>query len=475
MFASVAHALGVDPARVELPVEEQGTITGEGLRGTFHVWRAGDREREDQVLGLRLERTLRIGDRMWEQDENGAVRELRGTLRRRALTSAYIDSGAFTGEPDRARYLGTGSVGGRPTFRVEVSAPGGDPEQIDIDPQRWLPVRLQYVQGDGVVSIDLGDWRTVAGEAYSFQSTISNGTHAYDLVETLTRVVTGADIAPYVFAPLVARTIDAPAVQTVKLGERNAHFYCIVWLNDRPYRFLLDTGAQGLVLDRKIAGELGLVPQGSMQAYGAARTGGLGLVRVADLRIGTAHLRDVVVATLPLEASTGGMLHLDGILGSSFFAAATVMLNFPALTMTFGVPGSFEPAGARIALDTDREVPEATLTFNGTRSAPFIIDTGNSGTLLLYRPFVDANPGVVPFTGESRTSFGIGGTTSEYETTLAELQLGDRTYSDVPTRVVLSTEGAFADRFDAGNVGLGILRDSVVTFDETNAAMYVHR
>lgn len=358
---------------------------------------------------------------------------------------------------------------------MEVSAPGGDPEQIDIDSERWLPVRLQYVQGDGVVSIALRDWRTVDGEAYAFHSTISNGSHAYDLVEATTRVVTGADIPPYVFAPLVARTIDAPAVQTVKLGERSAHYFCVVSIGERPYRFLLDTGAQGLVLDSHIAGDLGLVPQGSMQAYGATRTGGLGLVRLADLRIGTAHLRDVVAATLPLETSTGGMLHLDGILGSSFFAAATVMLNFPAQTMTFGVPGSFEPSGARVPLDTDREIPEAVLTYNGSHTAPFIIDTGNSGSLLLYRPFVDANPGVVPFTGESRTSFGIGGTTNEYATTLSELQLGDLIFSDVPTRVVLSTEGAFADRFDAGNVGLGLLRDAVVTFDETNAAMYVHR
>ena len=298
IFANVAHALGFDPNRVETPLEEQGTITGEGLRGTFHTWRAGDREREDRLLGLRLERTLRIGDRMWEEDENGAVRELRGTLRRRALTDAYIDSGAFTRDPDRARYLGTGTVDGRPTYQVEVSAPGGDPEQIDIDSERWLPVRLQYVQGDGVVSIALRDWRTVDGEAYAFHSTISNGSHAYDLVEATTRVVTGADIPPYVFAPLVARTIDAPAVQTVKLGERSAHYFCVVSIGERPYRFLLDTGAQGLVLDSHIAGDLGLVPQGSMQAYGATRTGGLGLVRLADLRIGTAHLRDVVASHL---------------------------------------------------------------------------------------------------------------------------------------------------------------------------------
>ena len=32
---------------------------------------------------------------------------------------------------------------------------------------------------------------------------------------------------------------------------------------------------------------------------------------------------------------------------------------------------------------------------------------------------------------------------------------------------------AFADRVDAGNVGLGVLRNFVATFDLGNAAMYV--
>ena len=40
---------------------------------------------------------------------------------------------------------------------------------------------------------------------------------------------------------------------------------------------------------------------------------------------------------------------------------------------------------------------------------------------------------------------------------------------------MLATRGAFADRFDAGNVGLGILRNFVLTFDMAHDALYVER
>ena len=38
-----------------------------------------------------------------------------------------------------------------------------------------------------------------------------------------------------------------------------------------------------------------------------------------------------------------------------------------------------------------------------------------------------------------------------------------------------ATSGAFADRFDAGNIGLGLLKNFVVTFDDSAGALYVER
>jgi hypothetical protein len=40
---------------------------------------------------------------------------------------------------------------------------------------------------------------------------------------------------------------------------------------------------------------------------------------------------------------------------------------------------------------------------------------------------------------------------------------------------MLTDQGAFADRFDAGNIGMAVLKNFVVTFDVANAKMYVEQ
>ncbi|MEA2688957.1 MAG: hypothetical protein QOD51_1564, partial [Candidatus Eremiobacteraeota bacterium] len=106
----------------------EGTLAGQGLTGTFRVVRDGTNEREDDVLGPRRESSLRVGDRLYMRNANGNVRELRGYLRRRALTDDFIGSGAFVKHPERARFAGWGAVDGRKAWRLEVNAGGGEPE-----------------------------------------------------------------------------------------------------------------------------------------------------------------------------------------------------------------------------------------------------------------------------------------------------------------------------------------------------------
>jgi hypothetical protein len=56
----------------------EGTLSGEGLTGTYRVVRDGVNQREDDVLGPRHETTLQLGDRVFVRNANGNVRELRG-------------------------------------------------------------------------------------------------------------------------------------------------------------------------------------------------------------------------------------------------------------------------------------------------------------------------------------------------------------------------------------------------------------
>lgn len=475
LLARYSSAVGDTGSSENQPMESTGTLAGGGLSGAFHTWISGERERTDQNLGPRSERTLRIGERIWYADSDGDVREFTGVLARRERTQRFIDSGAFARAPERCVPRGREKIGGRPAYALDVTADDGETETLYLDAQTSLPVRIAYDDDDGRTTIDLSDWRWVGGRRFPFKTVESDGDHAFDTTETTTAIDLAPSIDEAVFAPFVPRRIQLSAPDTVPVQYRDGHIFAPVRIGNRTYTFLLDTGAQNILIDKRVAQGLGLNAVGSLEASGATRTGGLQLARVDELDIGTAKLRDVVATTIDLGASTDGAFRIDGILGYPFFAASTVRLDPSARTMTLAVPGSLVPKGERIPLQIDRAFPEAKLRVNETTDAQFIIDTGNAGELLLYKPFVDKHPGVVPFTTNGRRSFGIGGEAASYRSSLERLDFGSIPIYHADTDVMLATSGAFADRFDAGNVGFGLLRNFDITFDLANGAMYVER
>jgi predicted aspartyl protease len=454
--------------------EAFGTLSGAGLGGAFHTWLQGERERTDQNLGPRVERTLRVGDREWFAGSDGDVREFTGLLLRRARTERFIDSGDFAKHPERCELRERTVVTGRPAFALDVSAERGEVETVYLDVATSLIDRIAYDDDDGRATIDFSDWRDVEGHRFPFRVVASDGDHAYDTVQETTLVDVHPTIDPAVFAPLVPRYIDMAGPETVPLDVRDGHLFVTVRIAGRSYVFLLDSGAQNIVIDKRVAAQLGLPAVGALEASGATRTGGLQIAPVAELDVGTGRLRDFVATTLDLGSSTSGAFRIDGILGFPFFASALVKLDPAHRTMTLGPPGSFAPPGEAVPLEVDRAFPEADVRVAGTLGH-FIIDTGNAAELLLYRRFVDKHAGIVPYSQNGRTSYGIGGTTTSYRSSLDRLSVGSFTLYHVETDVMLATSGAFADRFDAGNLGFGILRNFVATFDVGHAALYLER
>jgi len=469
MYARATHGGDVTS------LESSGTVTGEGLTGDFHSWRSGGDERDDERLGPRSETTLRLGDHLYLRTSNGNVRELMGYLRRRALTEDFVDSGAFVNAPERSKFLGFGSLDGARAGRLDGRADGGEPETVWIDASTGLPLRVEYIDGDGPTTIDFSDWRDVDGRRFPFKLVTSDGERQFDIVQQTTSMALDVPVSADIFTPLHNRTIVTDVVQTVPLFERNAHVGCHVAIAGRTYEFLLDTGAQSVLLDSRVAKEAGLAEVGALEVRGASRSGGLHVLNLPRLDIGAAHLDELVATSIDLRRALGGVGRIDGILGFPFFASSLVEIDFANRTMRFGLPGSFVPRGRRVPLDIDRGLIEATFQLDHTVQAPFVIDTGNSGELLLYRPFVSTHPGIVPFSNALVPNYGIGGAASTYRSSLDELLLGDVALYHRITDVVLAEKGAFADRIDAGNIGLGILRNFIVTFDLANNALYLEK
>lgn len=479
-LADVLNAHNVAMAQFGNPdprtIEIKGTISGIALQGSFHSWHDPVHDRLDQMLGARTETTLRIGDREYIQNSSGDVRELGGLLAHRQITQDFILSGDLITKPQYSKLIGETTLpDGRGAYQVEVTPPNGQPQTVYFDSKTWLIDRIEYVDADGTATIDYSDYHTVDGAVVPFKEIDSDGDHQYDITERTETVRIDKTIDPGVFKPLQSTVIQIAKSQTVPIVERSGHIYAQVVIRGKSYWFLIDTGAQSVVLDSQVATDQTLLTQGELEVRGAQRTGGLGIAQLDDIHIGTATLPVHDVAVLNLNTSTEGAFPIQGILGYPFFAAAEVRLDFDAMTMTFGTPGSLKSLGEKLALDVDRSTPEVSGKVNGVEGS-FLVDTGNGNELLVFHPFILAHAGVVPYVGaKSISSYGVGGSTTAVAVIIDQLDIGSYRLFNRYANVILSDQGAFADRFDAGNIGLGTLRNFVVTFDLANAAMYLQQ
>jgi hypothetical protein len=464
----------VDPGAPRAHYLERGGIAGSGTWGDFTHWVDGDRSREDDTFGPGTQRQYRKGEREYLVDANGIVRELRGSLLRRARTEQLIDDARLSAAHDCCVLKGRTSIDGRPAFEVVVNAKGGEPESLYLDGESGYPLRLEYEEADGTTTVDFSDWHSFGGRRFAFRRIESSGDHEYDIRQTTETVETAAVFGDDVFDVPATRLVEADGVQELAFESSRGDITVPVEIGGKTFHFLLDSGSQDIVLDRRVAKALALHEQGDLQVLGTARAGGVAIARLPELKVGGATMRDLVVNTLDLAKLTAGAIKADGILGYPFFGEALVEIDIRHARMRFGRPGAFVIAGESVPVELDRSLPEVPMEANAV-SGNFLIDTGNSADLLIFRTFLDRHPGMLSNSFTIRSSVGVGGFAKTYHTTLALLRVGSFHLTGVSTDVILSTTGAFADRFLAGDAGAGVLKEFVVTFDFPDDALYLAR
>ena len=453
----------------------QGRVTGEDLSGEFRSWQAGQNERYDEAIGERFESSVRIGDRQYIVNQSGNVREMRGLLAQRERTADFINDESFVSQPQYDRLIGAGALpGGRQAYEIAVAPPQGQPERLYLDAKTFMIDRISYDANDSTSTEDYYDYKTFAGVLVAQREVDSNGDHAYDVTHHTERILVDKRIDPAVFVLPPSTVIDADRPVTVPLEEHDGHIFTTVKINGHPYKFLVDTGAQGIVLDSHVALEQHLKAQGRLEVSGAQRIGGLGFAALDSIQIGSASLQVRLVSVLDLRGATGRFA-ADGILGYPFFAAAEVTIDADKGTMTFARPGALHASGKAIPVDVDRELVEVQGKVDNV-AGRFVVDTGNSTDLLLFEPFMHSHPDLL--SGGERhfaNNFGVGGSVRALGAIVDELDLGDFRFFNRNASVMLTDQGAFADRFDAGNIGMAVLKNLVVTFDVANAEMYADR
>ena len=456
-------------------LEVHGILLGAGMEGQFRSYQNDDKQRFDEMVGGRTQTSLRVGDRQYVINESGNVRELRGLLLRRQRTQDFIDDDGYVSQPQYDTFAGAKKLpDGRNVYEIVVAPPDGQPETLDLDAKTLMIDRISYDEEDGTSTEDFSDYRNAAGVLVAQREVDSNGDHLYDVTHAVTKMFVDRFIPPAVFIVPPTTVVQTDKPVTVPLADHDGHYYARVKIGTHEYNFLVDTGAQGVVLDTRVAQQLGLTPQGHLEVAGTARTGGMGIAKLDALQIGGVTLPVRSVSVLDLSGSTGHY-NADGVLGYPFFASAEVTFDPVAQTMTFAKPGALHPQGEPVPVDVDRQLVEIQGKVNGA-DGRFLLDTGNSTELLLFSPFMHSHPYLVGFQ-ERRfaNDYGIGGTTATIAAVVDELDVAGYRLFNRYTNLMQSDRGAFADRFDAGNIGMGVLKNFVVTYDLANARVYIQR
>ena len=474
------HARAMHPRRVAEPssTEIVGRVKGDGLSGTFHEYHQGVEGRTELHLGPLDDLTIVDGTHVWKSDQNGDVRELTGILRAQDITAQFVASGAYLSDPASLTYLERATSDGRPCYAFAVQAPHGDRQRICIDAQSYLLDSHEFEESNARSTTTFADYRMVNGVPLAFSAVETHADTGRAVSFTIEHVLVDHAIDPSLFARPVPRYVELPAKHViVSMRHTRSGYEVPVEIDKHDYWFLLDSGAQGIVVDQSVAKDIGARVFGQLRAVGARAISGLGLARIPALSVGGATLHDMTVGVLDLSAASGGTFAADGVLGFPFFDAAVLRLDPHALTLDIRAPGSADTArdGERIAVELDRRVPIIDTDIGVDAHGSCLIDTGSSAELLLYQRFVEQHPGIVPLSSQPRTGNALGGALTLRDTTLPQLNLGSIALYNVRAGVVIAGNGAFADRVDAGNIGMGVLRNFVVTFDEPDGALYVQR
>ncbi len=424
------------------------------------------------------------GTSAWNKDPSGTVTPQNGSGKFLAINESYRDANLWWRKDfgGATVTLAPQKSDGGKTYDVVTFVPnGGGTFDAWFDADTHLLYRVDEKIGSLTNISTYADYVSYSGAliAKRVHQVASDGKNPQDL--TLTDARFGMELPDTAYAmPKIALndfSIAGGAKETTFPFQLiNNHIYADVKINGQgPYTFIFDTGGLNLVTP-PLAKTLGLKVEGSMDARGGGSgTMSAGMTKVARVDLGNATITDQSFMSLPLNSmeSTEGV-QMPGMIGFETFRRFVTRVDYGNKTITLINPKDFvaKDAGTAVPIVFDGNDVEIEGTYEGI-PGKFIIDTGARQTLMLNSPFVAKNNLRSAKGEEAVTGWGVGGPTTAFVTHGGLLKIGN---VDVQGPLVLLTTdkgGSNADDNLAGNIGGGILKRFVVTFDYERNTMYL--
>lgn len=298
-----------------------------------------------------------------------------------------------------------------------------------------------------------------------------------------TYTVTKAEFLPAVaasrFAPPRARLSDARFIggeHETSLPFRliNNHIYADVSVNGgRPLPFLFDTGATNIITPAT-AQAFKIHPQGAITTLGGgAAVQQSGVARIATLKFGSAVVKDMPANVLQFIPPAVEGIEPAGLIGFEVFARFVTRIDYAKHVLTFVDPKYFDPkdAGTPVPFSFYHMLLEIEGSYDHAHGR-FALDTGSRFSLGLTPQFVHASGLRADGAVAAVVGWGIGGPIHARVKRGGVLKLGNLRINAPLTLIFAGQGGALVAGAFPNNVGSGLLKRFIVTFDYARQLVY---
>lgn len=426
------------------------------------------------------------GKTAWEVEPSGtATPQEGGDVRQLAVNEAYrLQNLWWRGDRGGATVVDAGrkSKDGKTYDVLTVTPKGGKPFDAWFDSATRLLARTVETSVTLTITTDYSDFAATDGVQLAHTVTIDDGSGEAGrqtmklssakfsaAADDATFALPKTDLQDFEFAPGVTQT-------TVPFLLANNHVYIQASFNgSKPLSVIVDTGGHDILVPDS-ATALGIKVEGAQPSTGSGSDVTLGgLARVQSIRVGGAILKDQPISVLKFSNAAEGVDE-QGMIGYEFIARFITRFDYGKHELTFIDKKHFDPrdAGTPVPFRFYHQFPEVLGSYDGIPGR-FGIDTGARNVLSLTSPFAQRNHIIEREKNGAKalTGWGVGGPSYGYVFRGKDLRLGDVTVKSPLTEFNLDKGGVGATEAFPNNVGGGLLKRFVVTFDYDHQLMYL--
>jgi len=449
-----------------------GTADFRGVSSNYKL-QFQDGGRFYQRIESKLGQTLGCdGKNFWQIDSSGATRHLafedvdRVETVLLLLTDHWLDPSA----PVELKVDGPAQSNGFYTVHLSLRVSGLE-ESITIDPATWLPSAAEFEIASSKTTIALSDWRAAGSVNVPFLATVTDegltDTYRVEDARRATDSQSSAYSMPILIPTDVAYDAAIPAIVESKRAP-SGHVLLHPKVNGKDIGwFILDSGADSMIIDRLSADSLSLPKIGKESVVGVGGAVQEPFRTATEFSLGPASMKNVTFLEIDLhDLSDIFKVKLAGIIGFDFFRRFIVQVDLKRPSVEIDNVSDFHlQRGDWSKMEFSSGNPVVQATFEGDQKGWFRLDTGANGKIVFHSPAVERLHMLVGRETTSVGMAGVGGTTDARQGKLAWFELGGHRFRNIEAVFSLAKVGAFADRYLTGNIGQDLMEPFTVVFD----------